>query len=251
MEILERGLIFSTPFGDSPPMKLLRLPDGGRVLTCRMHGWRRGVSRRSASQQLFWVFREAGVGRVIAEGGVGTVDPSVPVGSLVIPHDYIDWSCRKDTSLSDDYLLIMREPLCPTLRALLAKTAGRHEVAETIITRGVYAVTDGRHFESRAEVKALAALGADVIGQSLAPEVYLAREIGACYAGIHQVVNRAEGVGEDWSHGELAALFQERSSFMGSLVAEALSAIPATKECACRELRKDTLLRDTESDEPV
>jgi 5'-methylthioadenosine phosphorylase len=251
VQVLRKDLIFSTPFGYSPPLKLLLIGDGRKVLACRMHGWRPGFSRREASQQLFWVFREAGVKRIIAEGGVGTVHGSGSPGDLIVPDDYIDWSCRRDTALSDDYLLVMRDPLCPTLRRVLAETAARHLDRGRLGTEGVYAVTDGRHFESRAEVRALANLGADVIGQSLAPEVYLAREIGACYAGIHQIVNRAEGIGEDWSHEELAGLFQQRSTFMGRLAAEALAAIPATFECSCRELRKDTLLRPSHPADPA
>jgi 5'-methylthioadenosine phosphorylase len=250
MDILHKDLIFSTPFGNSPPLKYLLMADGRKVLACRMHGWRPGTTRREASLQLFWVFREAGVKKIIAEGGVGTVHAEGSPGDLIIPDDYIDWSCRRDTALSDDYLLVMRDPLCPTLRRVLADTAARHLGGGHLATEGVYAVTDGRHFESRAEVRALASLGADVIGQSLAPEVYLAREIGACYAGVHQVVNRAEGIGEDWSHEELADLFRRRSAFMGRLAAEALAAIPAALECSCRELRKDTLLRPSHPSDP-
>lgn len=243
VDILEKNLVFATPFGPSPPLSTLRLPRGRRVITCRLHGWRPGVSRRAASQQIFWVFREAGVKRVLAEGGVGTVHPHSRPGELVIPDDYIDLSNRRDTSLTEDYLLIMRDPFCPVLREVLADAAGRLQTSGSVTAGGVYAVTDGRHFESRAEVRALTALGADVIGQSLAPEVYLAREIGACYAGIHQVVNRAEGVGEDWSHEELSGIFHGRSALMGLLAVEALKAVPLQIDCGCRNLRKDTLLR--------
>lgn len=243
VDVLEKNLVFATPFGPSPPLNYLLLPRGRKVITCRMHGWRPGVSRRAASQQIFWAFREAGVKRILAEGGVGTVHPDSRPGELVIPDDYIDLSCRRDTSLTDDYLLIMRDPFCPVLREVLAESAGRLQTSGKVTTEGVYAVTDGRHFESRAEVRALAAMGADVIGQSLAPEVYLAREIGACYAGIHQIVNRAEGIGGDWSHEELSGIFHRRSSFMGSLAVEALKAVPLQIDCGCRDLRKETLLR--------
>ncbi len=66
VEIIDDNLIFSTPFGTAPPMVLFRFPGGRRVISCRMHGWRPGVSRRAATQQIFWVFREAGVSSVRA-----------------------------------------------------------------------------------------------------------------------------------------------------------------------------------------
>jgi 5'-methylthioadenosine phosphorylase len=242
VEILAQDLVFSTPYGLSPPFSHFSLGPGKRVLACRMHGWRPGTTRRAASQQIFWSFARAGVGRVLAEGGVGTIRSDYLPGDLCVPLDYIDWSCRRDTSLSDDYLLIMRDPLCHSLRKALLTAARAHLPPDRVHNGGVYAVTDGRHFESRAEVKALAGMGADVIGQSLAPEVYLAREIGACYAGIHQIVNRAEGVGEDWSHEELSDIFHNRATSMSRLLLETLSALPPPGECVCRDLRKKTLL---------
>jgi 5'-methylthioadenosine phosphorylase len=243
-EIVGKNIVFNTPYGDSPPFSHMILMSGQTVLCCRMHGWRSGVSRRDASLQLFWSFRRARVSRILAEGGVGTLHEETVPGSLVIPDDYIDWSLRRDVALGDDYLLVMRDPLCPGLRSVLKDSAMAVLPDVALTEGGVYAVTDGRHFESRAEVRALAALGADVIGQSLAPEVYLAREIGACYAGIHQVVNRAEGVGRDWSHGELKDLFFRRSSALTELVLHALSSLPAESQCQCRALRKETLLRE-------
>lgn len=72
-----------------------------KFLTCKMHGWRTGVSRADASRQLFWVFREAGVKRIIAEGGVGTVNTLLDTRDFLIPDDYLDLSQRKDVGLEE------------------------------------------------------------------------------------------------------------------------------------------------------
>jgi 5'-methylthioadenosine phosphorylase len=241
--VVEEGLIFETPFGQSPPFTLFELK-GRKVITCRMHGWRKGVSRASASRQVFWVFRKAGVKRIVAEGGVGSISPKLKVRDLVIPDDYIDLSLRRDVSLSDDYLLIMREPLCPTLRALLVKAA-RQSGSSQVHNGGVYAVTDGRHFESRAEILMLSKLGADMVGQSLAPEVYLAREIGACYAGIYQVVNYAEGVKGEWDYEEFKDIFSSEAKRIGNIIVRTLSYLHSSlPPCSCQSLRKPTLLKE-------
>ena len=50
---------------------------------------------------------------------------------------------------------------------------------------------------------------ADIVGQSLCPEVYLAREIGACYAGLYFTVNYGEGIKEKWSHQDMADIFYD------------------------------------------
>lgn len=240
--VLEGDLVFETPFGESPPFKLFKLGDRP-VLTCKMHGWRSGVSRADASRQIFWVFKEAGVKRILAEGGVGAVNHLLNPRDVIIPTDYIDNSMRKDVNLGSDYLLIMRKAICPDLHNSLFEAAKKHAPAR-VFERGIYAVTDGRHFESPAEVSVLRQWGADVVGQSLSPEVYLAREIGACYAGVYLVVNYAEGVVEDWKHEELSSIFYGESEMLGNLLIVALKNIEDGATCECSDLRKLTLLKE-------
>ncbi len=231
---------FETPFGRSPEFTLF-LVDEEPVLTVRMHGWRDGVSRANASQQVFWVFEQAQVKTVFAEGGVGSIRKDLAMRQLFIPDDYIDLSLRKDVKLSDKYLLVMRDPFCPELTSILEKAAVGFE-PDRRIGKGVYAVTEGRHFESRAEVRMIEKIGGDVVGQTVCPEVYLAREIGACYAGIYLVVNRAEGVGEDWEHEELKEIFYKEAPTIGGIIIKALRT-KRSISCNCGKLRKETLLK--------
>lgn len=247
VKVVDRDMVFNTPFGDSPAFKLVEIAgDQGmrKLLTCRMHGWRRGVSRADASRQVFWVLGQAGVKSILAEGGVGAVNHMLDPRDIVIPHDYIDVSMRKDVNLDDQYLLVMREALCPHLRTLLSNKAQEMWKAGRIFNRGIYVNTDGRHFESPAEVNLYKIGAGDVIGQSLCPEVYLAREIGACYAGLYMVVNYAEGIVTPWTHQELAAIFHNQSQEVGRLLWSVLKDLPLETNCGCRDLRKETLLKE-------
>lgn len=245
VKVLEDKLVFATPYGDSPPLKLLEVKGefkASRVLCCRMHGWRQGVTRANASRQIFWVFREAGVKEVFAEGGVGSVNHLLDPRDIIIPDDYLDQSMRKDVGLDDRYLLVMRDALCNELRTLLEGEAAQFKDYR-LFKRGVYAVTDGRHFESPAEVRHLSVAGADVVGQSMCPEVYLAREIGACYAGIYLVVNYGEGVVQPWQHKELEEIFYSEGYTIGKILLNAIAKLPASLNCQCQSLRKETLLK--------
>ncbi|MDI3258052.1 MAG: hypothetical protein QJR01_10075 [Kyrpidia sp.] len=62
VRVVKAGVRFETPYGPGPEMKLFELGDK-RVWTVKMHGWRpeEGISRGVASQQLFWIFQQAGV----------------------------------------------------------------------------------------------------------------------------------------------------------------------------------------------
>jgi 5'-methylthioadenosine phosphorylase len=250
-EVLAKGMVFDTPYGESPQFKLIRVGDK-TALTCRMHGWRPGkVTRADASRQVFWVFQQAGVKKIFAEGGVGAINHLLELRDLVIPDDYIDHSMRQDVGFDGPYLLVMREPICPTQADALYQTAkervepeGRH-----VFKRGIYVNTDGRHFESRAEVQMFRTWFADIVGQSITPEVYLAREIGACYAGIYMVVNYAEGIIRDWEHKDLSDIFHNESHTIGHILLDSLKRIDAEQtRCNCLSLRKETLLKRYEED---
>lgn len=240
VKILADDLEFETPYGLSPAFRLFSVDDR-QVLTCRMHGWRTGVSRADASRQVFWVLREAGVKRIIGEGGVGTVNPLLDPRDFVIPNDYLDLSLRKDVGLEGKYLLVMRDALCPEIREVLLKTTRQH-YSGRIFQRGVYAVTEGRHFESPAEIAMLRG-HADIVGQSICPEVYLAREIGACFAGLYFVVNYGEGVVKNWSHQQLQDIFYDDAPMISRIILDAIRQLDAAGNCECRSLRKETLLK--------
>ena len=241
VEILADGLHFATPYGESPAFRLFSVA-GRRVLTCRMHGWRSGVTRADASRQVFWVLREAGVTRILSEGGVGTVNPLLDPRDFLIPDDYLDLSVRKDVMLDGRYLLVMRNALCAELRQTLIEETKKRYTGR-IFDRGIYAVTDGRHFESPAEI-AMMQGHADIVGQSLAPEVYLAREIGACYAVLYFVVNYGEGI-RPWSHDTLEQIFYDDAPMIGDILLATIRSVSAEKtSCPCRSLRKETLLKD-------
>ncbi len=241
--VIAEGLVFETPFGRSPAFTHIRVdgPHGPRdALAVRMHGWRRGVKRADASLQVFWVFHEAGVRKVLADGGVGSLNHLLDPRDVVIPNDFIDLSMKQDIYVRGDHLLIMRQPVCPDLAGHLHASAsgpfGR------VFRRANYLVTDGPRFESVAEIDYMKRLGGDVIGQSLSPEVFLARDIGACFAGIYIVVNYAEGVVREWEHAELKAIFFEESAEVARCVIDAVSNADLGAGCGCMDLRKPSLL---------
>lgn len=242
---VERDLVFETPFGESPPLELIEVDaiDGPRrALTCRMHGWRRGVKRGNASLQIFWVFHKAGVTKILADGGVGSFDIELEPRTVILPTDYIDMTTRKDIYVLGTHLLVMRNPVCRSLHpALLTATSAQFE---RVIGGGTYLCTEGPQFESAAEIRAFAQFGAQTIGQSMCPEVILARDIGACYARLDIVVNYAEGVVEAWSHDELRNIFYDESPKIGKALLDTVATASLEEDCGCRDLRKPSLLRE-------
>lgn len=72
------------------------------------------------------------------------------------------------------------------------------------VTQGVYAGLLGPTYETPAEIRMLARLGADAVGMSTVPEVVVARAIGVKCLGISCITNLAAGLGHDTlSHDEV------------------------------------------------
>ncbi len=134
---------------------------------------------------------EQGCDRVLAIGSVGSVDPELPVGSLVCPDDFI--APQFSPSVFDD----ARAHSAPGFdrrwrgEVLAAWKAGGQAPRDG----GVYWQTRGPRFETPAEVRLIAA-HADVVGMTIASECIVAGELGLDYAALCVVDNLANGLGD-------------------------------------------------------
>jgi purine-nucleoside phosphorylase len=92
------------------------------------------------------------------------------------------------------------------LRELLFK-AGK--ISKLKLQRGVYLAVSGPSYETPAEIRAFARLGADAVGMSTVPEVIVARQCGLRVAAVSCITNLAAGISkENLSHAEVLATAQ-------------------------------------------
>jgi purine-nucleoside phosphorylase len=89
------------------------------------------------------------------------------------------------------------------LRELLFR-AGK--ISKLKLQRGVYLAVGGPSYETPAEIRAFAKLGADAVGMSTVPEAIAARQCGLNVAAVSCVTNLAAGISkEKLSHAEVLA----------------------------------------------
>ena len=129
-----------------------------------------------------YAFRELGIKDILAISSVGSLREELSPGTILLPQDLLDFTPMVWTYHDEEPVHVnLYEPFCPELRERVSKLG--------VKIGGTYATTKGPQFETRAEVRMLKTLGADVVGMTVAPEARLARELGLCYQPLCVVVN--------------------------------------------------------------
>jgi 5'-methylthioadenosine phosphorylase len=257
VKILADDLVFETPFGPTAPFTHAEV-GGKKFLYVGFHGITREIrntERDSSGERVFYVLWKAGVKKIIGTALCGSTNRLLDPGDAVIPDDFVDFTTKRPqmlmASLQDKGLDVPRysyrlhQPLCPSLSMLLVDAcvdAGFPRVFK----RGVVGVAEGPRLESPAEIRLRwQNMGIDVVTMNLVPEVFFAREIGACYAALELVSNYGEGlVDPRWEGSTAFSDFQKRWSRPS---AEALLSVlkamdPDDESCGCGGLRWESIL---------
>jgi 5'-methylthioadenosine phosphorylase len=239
VEVAATDLVYETPVGRSGPFKHLRLKraaevGGGSVdlLYLRYLGVNSGATRRADTEAAFRVFEAAGVRRIVTDDNMGSLNPLLDPGDLVVCHDFLDFHKEASVAPLDGKLVRMRDPYCPALRRAIVETA-RAATPNRVFQRGVYAVSHGTRFESPAEVQMYRQLGGDIVGYSLIPAIYLARALGICYGGLYLVSNYGEGIIQEWEHASVWRESDAMAPTMGQILLDVLKRATLPPDCGC------------------
>ena len=186
----------STPFGKSGILHQFDFQEIKLIFLSR-HG-EKGYSLSAPYVNYranIWALKEAGVERILSWSGPGIINRSFKIGEYLIPHDLIDETKgRPGTFFENTGLGFIRqsEPFCPETRKALGTILKKMNLK--FQKKGVYVCTQGPRLETPAEIKKFKIFGADVVGMTLVPEAFLARELEICYAPLCYLTNFAEGV---------------------------------------------------------
>ncbi len=106
-----------------------------------------------------------------------------------------------------------------------ARLRAAAQAAEPDLAEGVYACVPGPQYETPAEIRMLAAAGADLVGMSTVLEAIAARHLGAEVLGISLVSNVAAGLSADrLDHADVLAAGRQAGGSLAALLAATLAA---------------------------
>lgn len=208
-DLLSRGAIRGkrlgprkTPFGPSQPIYVIQVDSQTTAqplefLFLSRHGERDyEVSAPFVNYRAnVYALKDLGVGRIVAWSGPGAINPRYKVGQFAVVDDLIDETQNRQSTFFEKGGLgfIRQSPVfCPSLRGLLVEVLKGQGL--DFSDKGIYVCTQGPRLETPAEIKKFASFGGELVGMTLVPEVFLARELEMCYAALCYVSNYAEGV---------------------------------------------------------
>lgn len=140
-----------------------------------------------------------GIRDLLLTNAAGGINRAFRAGDFMVLTDHINFMGTNPLR-GRPHFTDMTQVYDARLAELLFK-AGRERKIK--LRRGVYLAVCGPSYETPAEIRAFAKLGADAVGMSTVPEAMAARQGGLNVAAISCITNAAAGIGGKLSHAEV------------------------------------------------
>jgi purine-nucleoside phosphorylase len=144
------------------------------------------------------VLHALGARTMVFTNAVGAISPALAPGDVMIASGHLNFIGTRGMFTAGELALraggrAVGAHHSPVLRAELADAAARAGVR---LARGVLVAGQGPSYETAAEIRMAARMGAHVAGMSTAHEVTLAAELGCAAACLSCVTNRCTGLSD-------------------------------------------------------
>jgi purine-nucleoside phosphorylase len=174
------------------------------------------------------VVHALGAATLIVSNAAGGVNRLWQPGDLMLIRDHINLMFRNpligQLEPGDVRFPDMSDPYDSQLAELARSVAAEQG---RVLREGVYAALLGPSYETPAEVRMLAAFGADAVGMSTVPEVIVARAIGMRVLGLSCITNLACGLSNTpITHAEVLETTARAATAFRALVAGVVARLP-------------------------
>ncbi|MDW7980792.1 MAG: purine-nucleoside phosphorylase [Verrucomicrobiales bacterium] len=140
------------------------------------------------------VFAAFGIKALLLTNAAGGINPKLRVGDFMLVRDHINFMganpLRGQCHPGLTQFVDLSRAYDAMLNRLLSAAA---RAAKVTLKSGVYIAVSGPSYETPAEIRAFARLGADAVGMSTVPEVIVAKQCGLRVAAVSCITNLAAG----------------------------------------------------------
>jgi xanthosine phosphorylase len=172
--------------------------------------------------------RAAGAEILVLTNAAGSLRAEIGPGQLMLITDHINLSGMNVLAGPNDDEIgprfpSLRDAYDPELRERLRAAA---DELGTPLSEGIYLAVSGPTFETPAEIRAFAKLGADAVGMSTVHETAVARHAGLRVAAVSAITNLAEGMNpEPLSHEQTLRDAQKAADALAPLLVRFLEGL--------------------------
>ncbi len=244
-ELLPEGidLRVGTPYGPSPPMRLVSVGDVDVAFLVRRDNRQSLSPPRMNHRANVWGLHELGVERIIGTDVAQMLGRRSRKRTLAIPNDLIDLAGNRDSTFYDEAPVVQidpKYPFCPEIRSILLDSS--RKVGIKPYEKSTYVCVNGPRFRTPAEIRALKILGGDLVGMTLTPEVFLARELGICYAAATVLFDEVAKDGRSASATQFIEAARNSSKMLKDIVTTAIREMPFRRKCPCSRTLEGTVV---------
>lgn len=202
-DLLKKGCIqgkrlgeIQTPFGLSQPIYHISNTSGEMLFLSR-HGEKSySLTAPFVNYRAnIYALKELGVKHIVSWSGPGSINRDFRIGEFILADDIVDETHGRESTFYKNKGIgfIRQSPVfCSTLRECMKNSFKSLHI--DFKDKGTYVCTQGPRLETPAEIRKYTLYGADLVGMTLVPEVFLAKELEMCYAAICYITNYAEGI---------------------------------------------------------
>jgi len=167
--------------------------------------------------------KDLGIKQLIVTNAAGSLNTNIAPGRVMLINDHINFSGRNPlVGANNDFygprFPAMNGAYTPRLLEKMKKIAAKNNIE---ICEGIYLMVLGPNFETAAEVRMFAKLGADAVGCSTVPEVIVASQCAMEVVGISVITNYGAGLMQNTpSHLETLQNANKAADKLVKLIAE-------------------------------
>ncbi|MEA3182108.1 MAG: 5-methylthioadenosine phosphorylase [Gammaproteobacteria bacterium] len=242
----------TTPFGAPSAPIVLGMLQGRNVAFLARHGLHHDLLPSEVNYRgNIWALKSLGVRTLLGVSAVGSLREQIRPGDLALSSQYLDFTkgLRASTFFGRGLVahVSTANPTCSITAALVAKAARALEL--TIHEDKTHAVIEGPRFGTRAESLFLRTSGADLVGMTNVPEVFLAAEAQLGYCTIGVATDYDSWLDDPQHHAsavEVAKLFRGNLERVQQLLANVVVENQEDEARACRNTLKGAIMTPRE-----
>jgi 5'-methylthioadenosine phosphorylase len=186
-----KSLDINTPFGTpSSPINVGKL-GGKKVAFLARHGIGHFISPTEINYRAnIYALKSLGVQRILSVSACGSLRDDFAPGHIAIPDQVLDFTRSRKCTFFEEGLVAhvgVADPFCGQLSNILGKAVDR--TGESCHKGGTAITIEGPRFSTKAESNLFRAWGISIIGMTMCPEAFLAREAEMCFAVMAHVTD--------------------------------------------------------------